>query len=207
MTKEQFTALGISEELAQKAATQSAEELKGYVPKHRFDEVNTENKTLKETIKANETALEDLKKSAGDNAGLKEQLQKLQDEAKEKDKQHQKEMDNLRMNNAVKIALSGKVHDEDLVAGLINKTKLILDEDGKVTGLDDQIKSLKETKAFLFKDDFKKPNYNPQNGVAGTISNPFAKETFNLTEQGRLLKENPAQAKELAAAAGIKLSI
>ena len=37
------------------------------------------------------------------------------------------------------------------------------------------------------------------------FKNPFAKETFNLTEQGKLLKENPAQAKEMAAAAGITI--
>lgn len=196
MTKEQFTALGISEELAQKAATQSAEELKGYVPKHRFDEVNTENKTLKETIKANETALEDLKKSAGDNAGLKEQLQKLQDEAKEKDKQHQKEMDNLRMNNAVKIALSGKVHDEDLVAGLINKTKLILDEDGKVTGLDDQIKSLKETKAFLFKESSNSKTGFQKVGAGGQDKSGTQKEgqmSMKDAIQAKIQAQMPAQ--------------
>ncbi|UOO89516.1 hypothetical protein LVJ82_00610 [Vitreoscilla massiliensis] len=37
--------------------------------------------------------------------------------------------------------------------------------------------------------------------------NPFAKETFNLTEQGKMLRENPAQAQQLAAQAGIKLDI
>jgi len=35
--------------------------------------------------------------------------------------------------------------------------------------------------------------------------NPFAKETFNLTKQGELFKENPAQARELAAQAGITI--
>ena len=40
MKKEEFVALGISEELAKKAADASAEELKGFVPKTRFDEVD-----------------------------------------------------------------------------------------------------------------------------------------------------------------------
>lgn len=39
----------------------------------------------------------------------------------------------------------------------------------------------------------------------GGTTNPFAKETIYLTEQGRILKENPAQAKELAAAAGVTI--
>lgn len=59
--------------------------------------------------------------------------------------------------------------------------------------------------AHLFKQEQSKPPYNPKNGGAGGVTNPFAKDTFNLTEQGRMLKENPAQAKELAAAAGVTL--
>lgn len=34
--------------------------------------------------------------------------------------------------------------------------------------------------------------------------NPFAKETFNLTEQGRIMKENPDRAASLQAAAGVQ---
>jgi hypothetical protein len=36
----------------------------------------------------------------------------------------------------------------------------------------------------------------------GFINNPWAKETFNLTEQGRLYKENPERARQMATAAG-----
>lgn len=36
----------------------------------------------------------------------------------------------------------------------------------------------------------------------GSVSNPWAKETFNLTEQGRITLENPQLAASLAASAG-----
>ncbi|MCX4267908.1 MAG: hypothetical protein OSJ62_04500 [Lachnospiraceae bacterium] len=42
MTKEQLTALGISEELAGRVVAQSKEELKSYVVKHQYEEVCTE---------------------------------------------------------------------------------------------------------------------------------------------------------------------
>ena len=61
MNKEAFLSLGISEELADKAAKESAKELEGYVPKHQFEEVEAENKSLKETAKENEKSLENLK--------------------------------------------------------------------------------------------------------------------------------------------------
>ena len=73
--------------------------------------------------------------------------------------------------------------------------------------MEEAVKPYKEdiTMAHLFKQEQQKPPYNPKDGNGGGTSNPFAKDTFNLTEQGRLLKENPAQAKEMAALAGVTL--
>jgi len=153
MTKEQFIALGLTEDQATKAAEQSANELKTYIPKHRFDEVNEENKTLKGTVKENEKALEDLKKSTGDAATLTKQIEDLQKDNKAKDEQYQKDLKELKLTNAIKLAIAGKAQDEDLVAGLFDKTKLILGDDGKITGLDEQLKTLQENKKFLFKEE------------------------------------------------------
>lgn len=151
MTKEQLTALGISDDLAAKAATASAEELKDYIPKHRFDEISSENKNLKATVAQNESDLEALKKSSGDSKTLQEQIEKLQNDAKEKEEQYQKELTDIKFTNAIKLSLSGKAQDEDLVAGLFDRSKLILSDDGKITGLDEQLKTLTESKSFLFK--------------------------------------------------------
>jgi len=153
MNKEQFIALGIADDLATKAADASVAELKTYIPKHRFDEVSEEVKTLKGTVKENETALETLKKSTGDAATLTKQIEELQKDNKTKDETHQAELKELRLNNAIKLAIAGKVHDEDMAAGQFDKTKLILGDDGKVTGLDDQLKTLQESKKFLFKEE------------------------------------------------------
>ncbi|MEG1576382.1 MAG: phage scaffolding protein, partial [Clostridium sp.] len=112
MTMEQFTSLGLTEDLAIKAAAESEKELKDYIPKHRFDEVSTENKTLKDTVKKSETALEELKKTAGDSAGLTEQIQKLQDAAKEEAEKYQDELKEVKMMNAIKLVIAGKAQDE-----------------------------------------------------------------------------------------------
>lgn len=153
MTKEQLEALGIESKLAEKAAEQSAEELKDYVPKHRFDEVTAENKKMKDAAKEYESSLEELKKSAGDSKELQEQIQALQNEQKETEAKYQEELKNTKITNAIKLSILGKAQDEDLVAGLFDKSKLILGEDGKVTGLEEQLKALKESKKFLFKEE------------------------------------------------------
>ena len=157
MNKEQFMAIGLTEEQSVKAAEASANELKTYIPKHRFDEVSDEVKNLKGTVKENETALEALKKSTGDAEALKKQIEDLQKDNKEKDEKYQADLKELKLNNAIKLALAGKVHDEDMAAGLFDKAKLILNDDGVVTGLDDQLKNIQESKKFLFKEEQANP--------------------------------------------------
>lgn len=53
----------------------------------------------------------------------------------------------------------------------------------------------------------KKQSYKPKKGGKEKPLNPWAKETFNLTKQGELIKEDPTAAKELAASAGFTLLI
>lgn len=191
MTKESLLAMGLTEE----QATNVMKALDGsYVTKERFNEVNTAKKKLED----------DLKKAAGDNEDLKTQISTLQQENKTAKEKHESDMRELSLMTAVKVAIADKAQDVDLVAGLFDESKLTL-VDGKVIGVEEQLKELQKSKAFLFKTGTQTQNYNPAGGKAGSSSNPFAKETWNMTEQGKLLKENPAQAKELAASVGITI--
>lgn len=151
MTKEQFIAIGLTEELATKAAEESKKELDTYIPKSRFDEVNIAKKKAETDLKERDTQLENLKKSSGDSEALKVEIQKLQDENKTATAKYQADLKDMQLSSAIKLALSGKAQDENLVAGLFDKSKLILGDDGKITGLDEQLKGLQESKAFLFK--------------------------------------------------------
>ena len=185
MNKEQFIALGITEDLATKAATDSATELKSYIPKHRFEEVIEENKTLKGTVKEHEISLETLKKSTGDSDTLKKQIEDLQKDNKTKDDTYQSDLKELKLSNAIKLAITGKTQDADLVAGLFDKTKLILGDDGKITGLDDQLKTLQESKKYLFKDEsgeqkagFNKVGADGQQQTQQTGQRPSMKEAI-----------------------------
>lgn len=172
MEKAEFTALGISEELAAKAAEASQKELEGYVAKSEFDEAKKENQTLKESIKDRDKQLEDLKKSSGDNEELKKQIEILQGENREAKEKYDTEMKELKLTTAIKLAVAGKVHDEDIAAGLFDRSKLILSDDGKITGLEEQLKTIQKEKAFLFKETQpagvgtgnQKPPYKPQDG-------------------------------------------
>ena len=156
MTQEQFEALGIEKSLAKKAADESKKELENYVTKETYDASEQKCKQLETAAQDHEKQLETLKVSAGDNEKLKQQIADLQNQNKKQDEDNQKAMKDLKMTYAIRMAVSASAQDSDLVAGLVDRNKLILGDDGKVTGLDEQIKSLKESKPFLFRQE--KPN-------------------------------------------------
>lgn len=204
--EELFAELGIAadkKEAAKKALTAFLDG--AYVPKSRFNEVNEGKKTLTATVADRDKQLETLKKSTGDLDALKNQIKSLQDANKKAQEEADAKMKELRINDAIKLAIVDKAQDVDIVSSLFDKTKLILGDDGKITGLDEQLKELQKNKAFLFKQAGSNPKYDPKGGNGTPSTNPFAKDTFNLTEQGRLLRENPEQAKAFAQAAGVTI--
>ena len=118
-----------------------------------LESVKKERDQAKEQLSDRDKQLEDLKASSGDNETLKKQIADLQEANKQKDKDHAEEIKNLKLDAAIRAALGDSAQDADLVAGLIDRSKLLLSDDGKVTGLDEQVKTLKENKAFLFKEE------------------------------------------------------
>ncbi|AYB38535.1 phage scaffolding protein [Brevibacillus laterosporus] len=143
--------LDISEEHIEKITGGVEENYKGYVPKHRFDEVNETKKDLENQIKDRDKQLTELKKGVGDNEDLKKQIETLQNNNKTKEEQYQAKIKDMQVSTAIKLALTGEAHDPDLIAGLLDKSKIEINEDGTLKGgLDDQVKALRESKAFLF---------------------------------------------------------
>jgi hypothetical protein len=120
------------------------------VPKVTYNELAETKKKLETDLQGRDTQLEELKKNAGSSEELKKQIEQLQATNTQKETEYQTQLKDLQVSNAIKLAVTGKVHDENLVAGLVDKSKLVIDGD-KVVGLDDQLKSIQETKAFLFK--------------------------------------------------------
>lgn len=152
MKKEEFIVLGISEEQAAKAAEASKKELESYVPKSDYDTANQAKGQLEKDIKDRDKQLEDLKKNSGDNAELKKQIETLQAENKLAMEKNEADMKELKLTTAIKLTIAESAQDADLVTGLFDKSKLILSDDGKVTGLEEQLKSIKESKPFLFRE-------------------------------------------------------
>ena len=195
MKKEELVAKGLSEEQAQAVMDIWNEAIKGFVPKERFDEVNGK-------LKEANTTIDTLKKSNADN----EELQKRVKEYKEKVTILEATAANTRKEYALKDKLkeAGVVDADYIIYKQGGIDKFTFDKEGNPVGIDDVVKPLKESSPHLFKTE-PGADYKPAGGGTPPSKNPFAKDSFNLTEQGKLLRENPAQAKALASAAGVTI--
>lgn len=200
--------IGVTDDNIASATQHVNEFLDGqYVTKSRFNEVNVEKKTLEEAVKERDKQLKTLKDSEGNVDDLKEQIKKLQADNKAATLKAESDMKALRLSTAIKLAIGDTAQDVDLVANLVDTSKLILSDDGKVTGLDEQIKVLKTEKSFLFKPDGgPKYKYEPKQGEGAPKNNPFSQEHFNLTKQAELFTKDPVKAKQLASEAGVEIN-
>jgi hypothetical protein len=169
---------------------------KNAVPKATFNDVNGQLKTANDTIK-------DLQKDNKDNEDLQTKV-----------KDYEKKIEIMETESANKIkelVLKDKLRD----AGVKDADYLIFkhggvdkfnyDSTGNLIGLEDTLKPYRESMPYNFATGKIETKYDPAGGEAPKATNPFAKDTFNLTKQGELIKQDPVQARKLAEAAGVKV--
>lgn len=124
-----------------------------YVAKDKYNSLDESQKELRKQLEDRDKQLDELKKASGDSEALKNKILELQDANEKAKLDFEAKTKDLSISNAIKLAISGKVHDVDLVSSLFDKNKIELDENGTIkAGIDDQLKTLSETKGFLFVD-------------------------------------------------------
>ena len=196
MKKEEFVKLGIDEETAKKCEIASQEELKGYIPKTRFDEVNNEKKTLETTLAERNSQFETLKNSTGDVESLKQQIATLQADNQKKDEAHATEIKKLKVDSAVDAAIvSAKGKNAKAIKALLNLENAELVDDGTIKGLAEQIEALQKSDEYLFEaKESKKTNVKgAKPGEAGNEDDDKKVDTSKMTytELAAYLAENP----------------
>lgn len=179
MDKEKLMAMGLTEEQANKVM----EGLNGaFVTKARFNEVNSELQTAKNTVKERDGQLETLRKSGADATALQAQITQLQADNAAKDQEHAAEIKKLKIENAVDKALAdakaiNPATVKPLLAAFLEKADV--DNDGTIRGLGDEIGKLVkgENTSFLFKsnDTPTTPTVSGASPAGGGTVNPSTK--------------------------------
>ncbi len=173
----------------------SAEFPKHAVPKKDF------NEKVKELETAN-TTITTLKKDNGDNEDLQKKINNYEIEVKNLKKAAEDTAKTYTLKE--KLSKLGVLDPDYLIYKHGGLEKFNFDKENQPLSLDETLKTYKEDKSMthLFKTE---GGYQPAGGGNPPSGNPFAKETFNMTEQGKLLRSNPEQARILAAAAGVTI--
>lgn len=205
MTLEQLMEMGLDEETAKKILKAYQDSLKDrYVPIERFNEVNEEKKELKTQIEDRDKQLKELKIKAAGNEELTTKITELETLNNQTKEEYETKIVALRKETSIELKLKDeKAKNIKAVKALLDLEKVSLDGDNLI-GLDEQLKALKEKESYLFGEDtIKGRGANPPGDPVGDDykKNPWGKEHFNLTEQGRIYREDPELAAKLKAAA------
>ena len=196
MKREYLKSLELSEEIIDKIMDENGKDVEAI--KNKYADYDNIKVQLKEANKQ----IENFKSMDIDK--IKQAADDWKSKFDESEQEHKKQIEKFIKETANKTAIADKAQDIDIVAKLFDMDKITVDEDGKVSGVDEQLTAMQESKKFLFKTNEVQVDYTPRSGKTKSI-NPFAKDTFNLTEQGQLLKDDPEKAKALAAEAGTKI--
>ena len=203
--KELLKKAGIPEDKLDSTITDINKELpKHFIPKDKYNEAAEAKKKLEADIQERDKQLEQLKNAAGNSEELKAQIEQLQAENQKAAEEWQAKMAQMQLDFAIDKALTAaKAKNAKAVKALLDLEKVKLDGD-KLLGLDDQLKAIQQSDPYLFGESGKVGSgTNPPGAGTGEV-NPWKKETFNLTLQGQILREDPAKATRMKAEAGVK---
>lgn len=162
-----------------------------YVTKAKYSQLETDLNNTKTSLSTAQNTIEDLKKSNGDNADLQQKIANYETEKANLETKHKETTERLIKESAIKDALyNEKAKHPELLLGKFDLSKILLDEKGEkvVSGIEDQMKSNKETYKDLFGEvePTKTPyHYTPQGGN----QNPSG----GATDFVGIIKENQAR--------------
>jgi DNA repair exonuclease SbcCD ATPase subunit len=203
--KEILKKAGIPEDKLDSTIADISKELpKYFIPKDKYNEAAEAKKKLEADIQERDKQLEELKKAAGSNEELKKQIETLQAENKKAGEEWQAKVAKMQLDFAIEKALTtAKAKNAKAVKALLDLEKVKLDGE-QLLGLDDQLKELQKSDAYLFGESGKVGSGTNPPGAGNPEANPWKKDSWNLTQQGKILLEDPAKATRMKAEAGIK---
>ena len=198
MNREFLEGIGLEKEAIDKVMAEHGKTLNA--TKDDLEKTSADRDNLKEQLSERDKQLEELNKV--DPEAMKEEITRLKKANDEVSTEYQQKLDKQQFDFALEKAITGeKARNPKAVKALLNTESIKLDGD-KLLGLDEQLKGLKESDGYLFGESDKlggrDPHVgDPENPTNYKGKNPFMKESRNLTEQARLLKDEPELAKTL----------
>lgn len=126
-----------------------------FVPADKYNGANSGKTSAENALKAAAEALKAIG-GTGDPAKIADDVKNAQTTIANLQATHDAEIKKISKNAALRMALNGKVHDPSDIIGLLDLDKIDVDDTGSLkTDLESLLKPIKETKAYLFKEESK----------------------------------------------------
>lgn len=126
-----------------------------FVPADKYNGANSGKMSAENALKAAAEALKAIG-GTGDPAKIADDVKNAQTTIANLQATHDAEIKKISKNAALRMALNGKVHDPSDIIGLLDLDKIDVDDTGSLkTDLEGLLKPIKETKAYLFKEESK----------------------------------------------------
>jgi hypothetical protein len=152
ITKEALTAIGLSEDQADKVVQAHADSINGkFIPKSRFDEVNEQLKDVRGQVTERDTQIAGLKRFQGSADELKAKVTALQEANTKASEEYASKLASVQKTYAVRSAIGPDAQDPDLLLKLIDMDSVSITGDGKAIGVGEQIDALRKDRPYLFK--------------------------------------------------------
>lgn len=172
--------------------TKSEDFAKQWTPRSVY---NADKKSLQDQLDERNKDLEELKEQAKGGEALKTKISELEQKYQERDKAAKAELDKQQRRHAIEVELMKQGCDApELIAPMIDTSKLIDLGDGNFSGMKDLIEPMKEK----YKNNFAKitatgdpPKPDPDKANQPETFNGKKAEELNLTEQMMLKKTKP----------------
>ncbi|MGY0267815.1 phage scaffolding protein [Limosilactobacillus fermentum] len=140
--------------------------------KEQVNSLTTEKDGLQSQLTERDTQLKDLKGKVKDSDELTAEINNLQKANKEAKEKYEANLTAQQKSFLVDKALaSAGARNAKAVSSLLDLDSVEV-KDGQLTGLDDQLKALRESDGYMFKEDPQPSEPQPQGGVQITLGQP-----------------------------------
>ncbi|MGG7077376.1 phage scaffolding protein [Clostridium sardiniense] len=165
----------------------------------RYNKLKGQKDDLEGQLKTSNDTIKDLKKNNANNEELQKTIKQHEDTIKTLKTDSDAKIRNLTLDSAINNALTkAKVKHLDLLAYKFDRDKLVINEDGTVTGLDEQLKGFKETYKDMF--EVTLGGGTPPNPDTKKNKTTVTKQEFlamDFYEQSKFANDNPEQYAEI----------
>jgi hypothetical protein len=143
--------LGLEKEVIDKVMAENGKDIEAAKSKEDIDGLKNRISELETDIKTRDSQLDTHMNSNADNETLQTTIKTLQSENKTQKEAYETKIAKQKREFAISQAVTGaKAKSSKAVIALLDDSKITIGEDGKIAGLDEQLKELQNSDGYLF---------------------------------------------------------